>query len=118
MRLRKLTSFTKDENGQFAIMGALMTVPLVMAVGVAVDYSRMTLARAEMQTAVDAAALAAVSTANPTRMEVCSRDFGLKAPQKRKPVTGLLQTTATPLATRLMTPTLTSSALEPSSRPL
>lgn len=62
MRLRKLTSFTKDENGQFAIMGALMTVPLVMAVGVAVDYSRMTLARAEMQTAVDAAALAAVST--------------------------------------------------------
>lgn len=39
-----------------------MAVPLLAAVGVAVDYSRMTLARAELQSAADAAALAAVST--------------------------------------------------------
>lgn len=62
MNFRRIRSFAKDKSGQFAVIAAVMSVPLLVAIGVAVDYSRMTPARAELQSAADAAALAAVST--------------------------------------------------------
>lgn len=51
--------FLQDRNGNFALAAALAMVPLVGAVGVAVDYSRATNTRSFAQAQADAAALTA-----------------------------------------------------------
>src|ERR687895_1520924 len=47
-----------DRRGVVAVVFALTLVPMLTAVGAAVDYSRATAVRADLQSAVDAAALA------------------------------------------------------------
>lgn len=56
-----LSRFRKDRGGNFAIMAAV-SMPLMLAAGgFAMDLTRMVLMRAELQDAVDSAALAAAS---------------------------------------------------------
>ena len=50
--------FKDDRSGNIAIVAALSAVPLVLAIGVAVDYSRAIAARSDLQEAVDAAVIA------------------------------------------------------------
>ena len=57
--LRHLRRFRNDDRGAIAVMFGLLAVPMVMFVGVAVDYSRILAADRELQEAVDAAAIAA-----------------------------------------------------------
>jgi Flp pilus assembly protein TadG len=54
--------FFGDKRGAFAIQFALMLVPLVTCTGLAIDGGRSFLARYELQSALDAAALAVGST--------------------------------------------------------
>jgi len=58
-----LARFWKNRNGGVAPMLAIMIVPLMGAVGAAVDYSRANAARAAFQTALDSTALALSKTA-------------------------------------------------------
>jgi Flp pilus assembly protein TadG len=53
-----IKKFRRDRRGATALIMALSTVPLLIASGVAVDFSRVSSARAQLQAAVDAAALA------------------------------------------------------------
>ncbi len=53
-------SFAKDESGAIAIIFALTLIPIIMLIGVAIDYSRIALDRSQVQAALDAATLAAV----------------------------------------------------------
>jgi len=55
--------FLKDERGQFAIIGALLMVPVIAIAGLALDYARLHAAQSRLQTAADAAAFAAVGAA-------------------------------------------------------
>lgn len=55
--------FRTDERGNIALLFGLAVVPAVMAIGVAVDYARVSHARTEMQAAVDAAAVSAARAA-------------------------------------------------------
>lgn len=55
----KLKRFNGDERGTVAIMFGLLAIPMVMFVGLAVDYSRVMSADRDLQEAVDAAAIAA-----------------------------------------------------------
>ena len=48
----------QDVRGNVAILFGVAVIPLVLAVGVAVDYGRALLVRERMQTAIDAATLA------------------------------------------------------------
>lgn len=57
--LRALRQLVEDQRGVVAAVTAMLVVPLVIGVGVAVDASRMFLVRARLAQAVDAAALAA-----------------------------------------------------------
>ncbi len=57
----KLFKFAKDNKGNVATMAALLMLPLMGAMGAAVDYSRISSARGSLQVAVDSAALAAAS---------------------------------------------------------
>src|SRR5688572_5600899 len=56
--MRILERFRRDRRGNFGMMMAVAAVPLVLGVGVAVDYSTMVRIRGEFQHALDAAALA------------------------------------------------------------
>nr|WP_321443544.1 pilus assembly protein TadG-related protein [uncultured Cohaesibacter sp.] len=53
-------SFAKDDSGAIAIIFALTLIPIIMLIGVAIDYSRIALDRSQVQAALDAATLAAV----------------------------------------------------------
>jgi Flp pilus assembly protein TadG len=53
-------AFYKDEGGNFAIIFALTTLPVLMSVGLGIDYSRSADARAAMQAAADSAVIALV----------------------------------------------------------
>lgn len=56
---RALHRLAVDRRGMVAAITAMLVVPLVLAIGLAVDTSRMFLVRAKLSQAVDAAALAA-----------------------------------------------------------
>jgi Flp pilus assembly protein TadG len=53
--------FGSDENAATAPITAMCAIPLVMIAGVAVDASRLSSARIEVQAAADAAALTAAA---------------------------------------------------------
>ena len=55
---RLITSFLKNDAGNFAVTLAVAIIPVILVAGVAVDYSRISQARGKMQNAADSAALA------------------------------------------------------------
>ncbi|NNF80843.1 MAG: VWA domain-containing protein [Rhizobiales bacterium] len=57
----KLTAFKREKRGNVAIIFGLAVVPLMIGAGVAVDYARSVTAKNVMQSAADAAALAAAA---------------------------------------------------------
>ena len=57
--------FRKDERGNLAVIFAIACVPLISAVGCAIDYSEATRIKAKMQSAADAAAVASISQNSP-----------------------------------------------------
>lgn len=60
-----LRRFLRDRRGNIAVIFALACVPLITAVGCAVDYSRATQMQAKLQAAADAASVGAVAKASP-----------------------------------------------------
>jgi hypothetical protein len=63
LRSTGLRAFACDERGQFAIIGALLMVPILAIAGLALDYARLHAAQSRLQAAADAAAMAAVGAA-------------------------------------------------------
>ena len=53
--------FGKDQRGNIAVIFAIACVPIISAVGCAVDYSMATRLKAKLQSAADAASVAAIS---------------------------------------------------------
>ena len=58
------SSFTRSCAGNVTLIVALAAIPIVAAVGIAIDYSRGTRVESELQHIVDAAALAAAAGQN------------------------------------------------------
>jgi Flp pilus assembly protein TadG len=58
---RLLNRFRRDQRGNIAVIFAVATIPLISAVGFAIDYSEATRIRAKLQSAADAAAVASIS---------------------------------------------------------
>jgi Flp pilus assembly protein TadG len=63
--MRSLTGlmnrFRKDQRGNIAVIFAVACVPLISAVGFAIDYSEAMRVKAKLQSAADAAAVASIS---------------------------------------------------------
>ncbi|PSO19435.1 TadE/TadG family type IV pilus assembly protein [Bradyrhizobium sp. MOS003] len=57
--------FVHDRGGNIAVIFAIACVPLITAVGCAVDYSRATQTRAKLQAAADAASVGSIAKASP-----------------------------------------------------
>lgn len=55
---RKARSFGKDSNGNISLLFGLSLIPMIAAAGAAIDYSRASDARSQIQAAADSAALA------------------------------------------------------------
>ncbi|WP_028349327.1 TadE/TadG family type IV pilus assembly protein [Bradyrhizobium murdochi] len=65
-RLQQLLSrFRRDQRGNVAVIFTIAAIPLISAVGCAVDYSQATRIKAKMQTAADAASIAALAQKSP-----------------------------------------------------
>ena len=66
IRLQQCISrFRRNQRGNVAIIFGLAAIPLVSAIGCAVDYSMATRMKAKLQTAADAAGIAALSQKSP-----------------------------------------------------
>ncbi len=64
-KLRLIGNFRSDQRGNIAVIFAIACVPLISAVGCAVDYSMATRMRAKLQSAADGAAVASISQRSP-----------------------------------------------------
>jgi Flp pilus assembly protein TadG len=62
---RALLAFRRDRRGNVAVIFAIALLPLLAFVGVAIDYSMASRARAKLQAAADAASVAALSLTSP-----------------------------------------------------
>ncbi|OCP19907.1 MULTISPECIES: TadE/TadG family type IV pilus assembly protein [unclassified Ensifer] len=71
----KLVRIFEDENGNFAIMTALVMVPLFTAASIAINLARINLESAKMQDALDAAAFSAVKSYGEGEDEAQTKDL-------------------------------------------
>ena len=60
-----LNRFRSDTSGNIAVLFAIASLPIISAVGCAVDYSRATQLRSKLQAAVDAASVGSVAKSAP-----------------------------------------------------
>lgn len=56
-----MNRFRRDQRGNIAVIFAITCLPLISAIGCAIDYSEATRIKAKLQSAADAAALASIS---------------------------------------------------------
>jgi Flp pilus assembly protein TadG len=63
--IRTIRRFGRDKSGNVAIIFAIAVLPLISAVGCAVDWSRANALRTKMQAAADAATVGSVSRTSP-----------------------------------------------------
>jgi Flp pilus assembly protein TadG len=64
-RFDLLTSFVRNERGNIAVIFAIASLPLLAAVGCAVDYSLATRMKSKLQSAADAASVGALAVGSP-----------------------------------------------------
>src|SRR5829696_7117605 len=72
---QSLQAFRADHRGNIAMTFALAAVPVITAVGAAVDYSRANVAKAVLHSALDAALLAGARDGSPNWASVASKVF-------------------------------------------
>ena len=60
-----LNRFRSDTSGNIAVLFAIASLPIISAVGCAVDYSRATQLRSKLQAAIDAASVGSVAKSAP-----------------------------------------------------
>jgi Flp pilus assembly protein TadG len=62
---REISRFRHDRSGNIAVIFAIAVLPLISAVGCAVDYNRATQIRTKLQAAADAASVGSISRTSP-----------------------------------------------------
>jgi Flp pilus assembly protein TadG len=63
--LREINRFRRDRSGNIAVIFTLALVPLLSAIGCAVDYTRATQLKSKLQAAIDAASVGSISKKSP-----------------------------------------------------
>ncbi len=62
---REIGRFRRDKSGNMAVLFAIALLPVLAAIGSAIDYSLATKMRAKLQSAADAASVASISQKSP-----------------------------------------------------
>ncbi len=94
-RIARLARLWRDKRGAFAMQFALMLIPLVLCVGLAIDGGRVFLARFNLASALDAAALAMGSMTDDS-VDLNAMAEVYVAQNFRMPDTGTVALTSTP----------------------
>jgi Flp pilus assembly protein TadG len=63
--LREIGRFRRDKSGNIAVIFTLALMPILSAIGCAVDYTRATQLKSKLQSAVDAASVGSISKKSP-----------------------------------------------------
>jgi Flp pilus assembly protein TadG len=63
--VRRAATFRRNSRGNVAVITALATLPMIAAVGCVIDYTTASMIKTKLQSAADAASLAAVSNNSP-----------------------------------------------------
>ena len=63
--LGEIGRFRNDSSGNVAVIFTLALLPILSAIGCAVDYSRATQVRSKLQSAIDAASVGSVARKSP-----------------------------------------------------
>lgn len=63
--LREIRRFRRDKSGNIAVIFTLALLPILSAIGCAVDYTRATQLRSKLLSAVDAASVGSISKTSP-----------------------------------------------------
>ncbi len=72
----KVSAFSRNTKGNLAITFSLLLIPLIGATGAAVDYSRASQVRTQMQSALDSSVLAgAIENAVETKIATAQKFF-------------------------------------------
>ena len=91
--LRCLGTFGRDKRGNFAIIFALALIPILIAMGAAVDISRAYIVQSRLRSALDAAGLAVGTATGKTTSEVqaiAQAYFDANYPSKKLGVPGTI----------------------------
>lgn len=62
---REISRFRRDKSGNIALVFTLALLPILSAVGCAIDYTRATQLKSKLQAAIDAASVGSVAKASP-----------------------------------------------------
>jgi Flp pilus assembly protein TadG len=104
-RLRELAKrFRRDSGGQAAIIFGLASIPLVVMLGMAVDYSNLVSNKKHLQATLDAAALAsaaAYANSNADYAGVAQTYFNTNAPSALKASPPVVQVSVDPQTLKL-----------------
>src|ERR1700730_672401 len=65
VRFDLLKTFARDKRGNIAVIFALASIPLLAAVGCAVDYTMAARIKAKLQSAADAASVGSLAVGSP-----------------------------------------------------
>jgi Flp pilus assembly protein TadG len=93
-----MRSFLSDVRGNFAVMGSLVALPLVVSMGGAVDMSRVYAGKRHLQSAVDAAVLSVANSAeqDTAKLSIMAQNYILaNLDEKRLVYDGLIGITVT-----------------------
>ena len=63
--LRLIGRFRRDRRGNIAVIFAIACVPLISAIGCAIDYTRATQIQSKLQAAIDAASVGSIAKTSP-----------------------------------------------------
>jgi Flp pilus assembly protein TadG len=69
---RLIKDFRRDQRGNIAVLFAIACIPLVSAIGCAIDYSRATQLSIKLQAAADAASVGSIARASPAFIQAGS----------------------------------------------
>jgi Flp pilus assembly protein TadG len=75
-----IASFRKDRRATVGIIFGLAVLPLMLLLGVAVDYQRATVTKSRLQAALDAAVIAASAQPESKRLAVATTTFNAQKP--------------------------------------
>ena len=91
---RNIGLFRQDSSGNIAVIFTLALLPILSAIGCAIDYSRATQLRSKLQSAIDAASVGSVARKSPGFIAAGSDDRGRRRSRSAWP-TRRLSSTAT-----------------------
>jgi Flp pilus assembly protein TadG len=101
--LRLMKRFRRDQRGNIAVIFAIATIPLIAAIGGAIDYAEAVRMKSKLQSAADAAAVASISQQSPGWLQASTMTGNGTVTQAQTAATNIFNGNINGLAPKLFT---------------